>query len=99
MLVGAPLSRSRRQAGPPHGIGLQLPQAIEGGPTGPGRQKILPGGKGWLRVKEDPGSACSRRFSAGSRGEYKPRQVAPGEGCEVLCFSTSDPSGLKNKGR
>ena len=33
--------------------------------------EILHGGKGWVRGKEArSGSACSRRFSAGSRGEF-----------------------------
>ena len=42
-----------------------------GGGGGGWRQKILQGGKGWVRGKEArSGSACSRRFSAGSRGEF-----------------------------
>ena len=55
-----------------HGIGLQPLQGIGGGPTGPGGGGEKFGmGKGWVRGKEArSGSACSRRFSAGSRGEY-----------------------------
>ena len=79
------------------GIGLQLLQAIGGGGVPPGggshragggggwRQKILYGGKGWVGGKEArPGSACSRRFSAGSRGELVKKYYEP----------SSSPSGL-----
>ena len=64
-----------------HGIGLQLLQAMRAGPTERGAggvsHKILPGWKGWFGGKEArSGSACSRRFSAGSRGEFSGPKIS-----------------------
>ena len=55
-------------------------QGIGGDPTG--------GGKGWVRGKEArSGSACSRRFSAGSRGEFMMISEVPGssEALPAVC--------------
>ena len=47
-----------------------------GGGGGGWRLKIWYGGKGWVRGKEArSGSACSRRFSAGSRGELQQNNI------------------------
>ena len=76
--------------GTPHGIGVQLLQAIGGVPQAgeDPRQKILCGGKGWVRRKEArSGSACSRSFSAGSRGELGWSLLEPRNG--ELIYETS----------
>ena len=69
---GAPPLADRRE--PPHGIGLQLFQAM-GGPTGGVRgasQNLA-----WVRGQTGSVSACSKRFSAGSRGELSARAFKP----------------------
>ena len=87
--------RSHRQAGPLHGMGLQVLQGIGGGPTGRGGggggggvNNFGMGGKGWVRGKEArSGSACSRRFSAGSRGELQDLPCV-GEQCEAQAIQS-----------
>ena len=65
--------RSHRQAAPSTASVCSSSKGLGGVPQGGGGGGGVAarGGKGWVRGKEArSGSACSRRFSAGSRGEF-----------------------------